>query len=155
MRQVFVKQMNCTVLGRMKMPLMRRFLSACSALSAVHLLALICVFAPARTELVADDDSAKLFKDSVRPLFERKCFDCHSSKADELKGNLKLETLESILKGGDQGPAIVAGDPESSFLIRAIRYEVEDFQMPPAGRLADDDIALVAKWIKSLGSADK
>src|SRR5262245_11132776 len=37
----------------------------------------------------AEDDSAKLFKDSVRPLLERKCFQCHSEKADELKGNLK------------------------------------------------------------------
>src|SRR5687768_6296404 len=84
------------------------------------------------------DDSAKLFKESVRPLFERKCFDCHSAKADEVKGNLKLETLESILKGGDQGPAIVAGDAENSFLVRALKYMVEDFQMPPSGRLPDE-----------------
>jgi mono/diheme cytochrome c family protein len=111
--------------------------------------------ASAPASLPAADDSDKLFKDSVRPLFERKCFDCHSAKADELKGNLKLETVEEILKGGDQGPAIVAGDPEMSFLIRAIKYEVEDFQMPPAGRLSDDDIALVAKWIKSLAPANK
>ena len=94
-----------------------------------------------------------MFTDSVRPLFERKCFECHSSKADEVKGNLKLETVESILKGGDQGPAIVAGDVKDSFLLRAIRYQVEDFQMPPAGRLSDDDIDLVEKWVKSLGAA--
>ena len=100
-------------------------------------------------------DADKLFKDSVRPLFERKCFQCHSSKADELKGNLKLESLESILKGGDQGPAIVAGDVENSFLLRAIRYQVEDFQMPPSGRLADADVALVEKWVKALGEAAK
>jgi mono/diheme cytochrome c family protein len=100
----------------------------------------------------AEDDSAKLFQDAVRPLFERKCFQCHSEKADELKGNLKLESLESILKGGDQGPAIVAGDVENSFLLRAIRYQVEDFQMPPAGKLSDADIALIEKWVKSLGS---
>lgn len=101
------------------------------------------------------DDSAKLFKDSVRPLFERKCFDCHSAKAEELKGNLRLETLESILKGGDQGPAIVAGDAENSFLVRALKYQVEDFQMPPSGRLPDEEIALVEKWIKSLGPTTK
>jgi len=105
--------------------------------------------------LFAADDSDKLFKDSVRPLFERKCFECHSSKAEEVKGNLKLETLESILKGGDQGPAVVAGDVENSFLLRAIRYQVEDFQMPPSGRLSDDDIALIEKWVKSLAPANK
>ena len=118
---------------------------------AVAFLVVACV--PA--SLSAAGDSDKLFKDSVRPLFERKCFDCHSSKAEEVKGNLKLETLESILKGGDQGPAIVAGDAENSFLVRAIKYEVEDFQMPPAGRLSDEDIALVAKWINSLAPANK
>src|SRR5258708_5494314 len=41
-------------------------------------------------------DADILFEKSVRPLFERKCFQCHSSKADELKGNLKLESLETI-----------------------------------------------------------
>jgi len=96
------------------------------------------------------EDADKLFKDSVRPLFERKCFQCHSSKADELKGNLKLESLETILKGGDQGPAVVPGDVENSFLLRAIRYQVEDFQMPPSGRLSDDEVGLIENWVKSL-----
>jgi mono/diheme cytochrome c family protein len=101
------------------------------------------------------DDADNLFKDSIRPLFERKCFQCHSSKADELKGNLKLETVESILKGGDQGPAVVPGDTQNSFLLRAIRYQVEDFQMPPSGRLPDADVMLVEKWVKALGEGAK
>jgi len=96
-----------------------------------------------------------LFKDSVRPLFERKCFQCHSSKADELKGNLKLESLETILKGGDNGPAVIVGDVENSFLLRAIRYQVDDYQMPPSGRLPDEDVALVEKWVKALGENSK
>ena len=128
-------------------------LSAISASSAVALLAWICLLCCCPSFSIAADDPGKLFKDSVRPLFERKCFECHSSKADELKGNLNLESLEGILKGGDQGPAIVAGDIKDSFLLRAIRYQVEDFQMPPSGRLSDDDIALVERWVKSLGSA--
>jgi mono/diheme cytochrome c family protein len=99
-------------------------------------------------------DAKTQFEKTIRPLFERKCFQCHSSKADELKGNLKLETVEQILKGGDSGPAVVAGDKES-FLLRAIRYEVEDYQMPPSGRLEDKDIALIEKWVKALGSEAK
>src|SRR5262245_53348790 len=101
------------------------------------------------------DDAASLFEKSVRPLFERKCFECHSSKADELKGNLKLETMELVLKGGATGPAIIAGDVENSFLLRAMRYQEDDFQMPPSGRLPDEDIALVEKWVKSLKAIDK
>src|SRR5688572_19502326 len=87
------------------------------------------------------DDAEELFKKSIRPLFERKCFECHSSKADELKGNLKLESLDDILKGGATGPAVIAGDTENSFLLRAIRYQEDDYQMPPSGRLSDKDIA--------------
>lgn len=101
------------------------------------------------------DDAAMLFEKSVRPLFERKCFECHSSKAEELKGNLKLETMELVLKGGATGPAVVAGDIENSFLLRAMRYQEDDFQMPPSGRLPDEDIALVEKWVKALKAIDK
>ena len=104
---------------------------------------------------VRADDSAALFDKSVRPLFERKCFECHSSKADELKGNLKLETVEQVLKGGATGPAVIAGDVENSFLLRAIRYQEDDFQMPPSGRLPDEDIALVEKWVKALKTAER
>ncbi len=108
----------------------------------------IVVLAVAGT--AAADDAEELFKKSVRPLFERKCFECHSSKADELKGNLKLETVEQVLKGGATGPAVIAGDVENSFLLRAMRYQEDDFQMPPSGRLPDKDIALVEKWVKAL-----
>jgi len=101
------------------------------------------------------DEAAMLFEKSIRPLFERKCFECHSSKADELKGKLKLETMEQVLKGGATGPAVIAGDVENSFLLRAMRYQEDDFQMPPSGRLPDEDIALVEKWVKALKPQDK
>jgi mono/diheme cytochrome c family protein len=96
------------------------------------------------------DDAEKIFQDSVRPLFARKCFDCHSAKAEELKGNLKLESVEDVFKGGDQGPAVIAGDIKNSLLLRAIRYQEDDYQMPPSGRLSDEDITLVEKWVKAL-----
>lgn len=99
------------------------------------------------------EDAAEAFKKNVRPLLERKCFDCHSSKAEELKGALKLETVDDLLQGGATGPAIVPGDVENSFLLRAIRYQEDDFQMPPSGRLSDEDIALVEKWVESLKPA--
>ena len=95
-------------------------------------------------------DSKALFEKNVRPLLERKCYDCHSAKADEVKGNLRLDSLEGILKGGDNGPAVIAGDVENSFLLRAIRYQEDDYQMPPSGRLPDGDIAAVETWVKAL-----
>jgi mono/diheme cytochrome c family protein len=102
------------------------------------------------TQRAAAEDAAALFKDKVRQLLERKCFDCHSSKAEEVKGELKLETLEQILKGGATGPAVIAGDVENSFLLRAIRYQEDDYQMPPAGKMTDEEIADVEKWVKAM-----
>ena len=112
---------------------------------APAILFLVCV--PALAE-----EANKTFANKVRPLLESKCFDCHSSRADEVKSNLKLDTLEDLLKGGANGPAVVAGDLENSFLLKAIRYQEADYQMPPAGRLSDEDIQLIEQWVKELGS---
>jgi cytochrome c553 len=101
------------------------------------------------------EDAAQLFSKRVLPLLKSKCFECHSSKAEEVKGNLKLESLEEILKGGDNGPAVVAGDVEMSFLLKAVRYEEADYQMPPAGKLSDENIKLLEEWVKKLGEEDK
>ena len=49
----------------------------------------------------------------------------------KVEGSLLLDTREGSRKGGDQGPAVVPGDPDKSLLIQAIRYTDEDLQMPP------------------------
>ena len=123
------------------------FLSNVTSMQRILLFsAAVLLFASAASA----DDAEELFKRKVRPLFERKCFDCHSSKADEVKSNLKLDTLEDILKGGDNGPAVEPGNAEGSFLLKAVRYEVEDYQMPPSGRLSDAEIKVVEEWVKKL-----
>ena len=99
------------------------------------------------------EDATEQFAKKVKPLLESKCFKCHSSRTDELKANLKLESLDDILKGGDSGPAIKPGDAKESLLLRAIRYEIEDVQMPPSGKLEDEEIQVVEAWVKSLGKS--
>ena len=95
-------------------------------------------------------DTAALFEAKVKPLLAHHCYECHSAKASELKGNLKLDSIEGIMKGGANGPGVVAGDVENSFLLRALRYQEADYQMPPAGRLTDEEIAGIEAWVKSL-----
>ena len=95
-------------------------------------------------------DTTTLYEKSVKPLLAHHCYDCHSAKASELKGNLKLDSLDGIMKGGANGPGVVAGDVENSFLLRAIRYQEADYQMPPSGRLSDDEISAVEAWVKAL-----
>jgi len=96
------------------------------------------------------EEANRLFAKKIRPLLESKCFDCHSSRSEEVKGGLKLDTLEEILKGGPNGPAVVPGDTENSFLLKAIRYQEADYQMPPAGKLSDEEIQLFEQWVKEM-----
>jgi hypothetical protein len=123
------------------------------AMRAIYLTIPIAFALLAGTSVAADADA--IFEKSVRPLLESKCYDCHSARSDEVKGNLRLDSLEAILKGGDNGPAIVAGDVENSFLLRAIRYQEADYQMPPSGRLPDSDVAAVEAWVKALEDSAK
>ena len=45
-----------------------------------------------------------------------------------------LDTREGWQKGGENGPAIVPGDPAKSLLLKAVRYDDPDLQMPPERR---------------------
>lgn len=102
----------------------------------------------------ADDKAEeKFFREKIGPVLEKNCYKCHSAKADEVQGNLLLDTREGIRKGGDNGPAIVPGDVEKSFLMRTIKFLEDDYQMPPSGKLTDEIIADFVKWIE-MGAPD-
>ncbi len=123
--------------------------------SAFWFVTALAIFAGTmRTTATAETRAEKppQFETDVLPILKAKCFDCHSSTADELQGGLKLDNLELILQGGTSGAAIVEGDVENSLLLKAIRYEVEDMQMPPSGKLDDEKISLLEAWVKSLKS---
>jgi hypothetical protein len=62
--------------------------------------------------------------------------------------NLRLDSREAVLRGGDTGPAIVPGKPEESLLIKAVRYHDDSPQMPPKGQLKADDLAALTQWVK-------
>src|SRR5881628_1971161 len=94
------------------------------------------------------------FENKIRPLLTKNCYKCHSSESLKLKGELRLDTREGLLKGGSSGPAIVPGDPEKSLLIKAVRYTDPDLQMPPKGdKLSDEQIKDLVTWVK-MGAPD-
>ncbi len=95
----------------------------------------------AATAQKADDH----FEKKVRPLLHAHCVKCHG--ADKVKGGLRLDTAEGFAKGGESGPAVVVGDPDKSRLVRAVRGQ-GDLQMPPDKKLAADDVAVLAQWVK-------
>ncbi len=83
------------------------------------------------------------FEQNVRPLLAEKCYSCHGDKKQ--KGGLRLDSLDAILKGGESGPALVAGKPEESLIVEAINYA--GLEMPPNGKLGADKVAVLTRWV--------
>ena len=59
----------------------------------------------------------------------------------------------SLKIGGDSGPVIVPGDPDSSPLYHAVTYLNRELAMPPSGRLTDQQIKDIRTWIE-MGATD-
>ena len=86
------------------------------------------------------------FETRIRPVLVEKCYSCHSSQAEELQAGLFLDSREGLLRGGDSGPAVVAGRPRESLLIQALNYEA--YEMPPSGKLPATVVADFERWIE-------
>ena len=90
----------------------------------------------------------EFYEKQVQPILAENCYKCHSHQADKIKGEFVLDSREGLLKGGETGPAIVAGEPEKSLLIKAVRQVDEDLQMPPKKKLTGEQIAALTEWVK-------
>ena len=98
---------------------------------------------------VATADGIEYFEKMIRPLLVNRCGECHSSEAKIVQGGLKLDSARELFAGGDSGAVIVPGRPDASLLISAIRYDEDAYvQMPPKGRLPDQEIAELTEWVR-------
>lgn len=88
------------------------------------------------------------FETEIAPIFNEHCLSCHSHQARVTEGGLTLDSRIGWASGGETGPAIVPGDPESSLLIRAIRYHDPELQMPPDGPIPDLQRQVLIDWIR-------
>ncbi|MFM9148436.1 MAG: c-type cytochrome domain-containing protein, partial [Verrucomicrobiota bacterium] len=122
--------------------------------------------------LVAADDAKppaptaeglEFFEKKVRPILSEHCYECHSIAKKSSKGSLILDSLDGMLKGGEEGPAVVPGNLDKSLLIRAVRYHDPDLSMPPkknGGHIGDAKVAVLEQWVTMgapapAGSGDK
>ncbi|MFN7844482.1 MAG: DUF1553 domain-containing protein [Pirellula sp.] len=106
--------------------------------------------APSAAEFASSPTEEQLhfFESRIRPLLIDHCYDCHSQSAGEIGGGLLLDSRAGIIKGGDTDSLMIPGDPDNSLLMRVVSYKDPDMQMPPDGKLTDDQIADLAKWIR-------
>jgi hypothetical protein len=84
----------------------------------------------------------------IKPLFEKSCFKCHGT--EKQKGKLRLDSLEAVKKGGEDGEVIVVGKSEKSPLVHAVAALDPDMTMPPEGKgdpLTKEQVGLIRAWI--------
>ncbi len=86
-----------------------------------------------------------LFKSDVRVLLKQHCVKCHGG--DKIRGDLDLSTRAGLLKGGEEGPSIILGKAEDSFLMTVLRHEEEPFMPAKADKLSSDALKKIADWI--------
>ncbi|HLV02191.1 MAG TPA: c-type cytochrome domain-containing protein, partial [Acidobacteriota bacterium] len=98
---------------------------------------------------------AKLFEQMIQPIFSTHCIECHGE--GKQRGNLRLDNLEAIMKGGESGPVLRASDPNGSEIYRRLILPLDDDErMPPGSRRAVPivDTEILRWWIEQGADPD-
>jgi len=99
-----------------------------------------------------DADSLS-FNNKIQPILSENCYHCHGTDAATRKGGLRLDKeVEAKAMRPGHKPAIVAGHPEQSEMIRRILSNKPNEAMPPRDNhkpLKPDEIELLKGWIKA------
>ncbi|MDZ4850191.1 MAG: PSD1 and planctomycete cytochrome C domain-containing protein [Pirellulaceae bacterium] len=120
------------------------FLTSYFTMALIAVAMMRCVAFAEEKSAALSTEQTQFFEAKVRPLLAEHCFRCHGP--EEVKGGLRLDSKNSILEGGESGAAVVVGKPKESLLIEAVRYE--SLEMPPDGRISEDNVAILTKWIE-------
>ncbi len=115
----------------------------------VFLLALLFVAVNPPLASAAPADEPTFWSD-IRPIFQKNCTICHSSKNIEKKdigGGLSLTTFDAAMKDPKE-PVVVPGKSAESKLFQLLITKDEDKRMPKdADPLPPSDLELIRKWI--------
>ena len=116
---------------------------------SVSWLSVLAVAAEAPSGAPVAEDVA-FFETKIRPLLVKHCLECHGAETQE--GKLGLDTFAGLMKGGSSGPAVQPGKVDESLLWVAVSYRNEDLQMPPDGKLPEQELEYLRRWL-SKGAA--
>jgi len=99
-------------------------------------------------------EETEFFEAKIRPALIEHCHKCHSADKDaKIKGNFQLDSKAGLLKGGSTGPGLVAGQPDRSLIIKAMRFTDPNLQMPPKDKVPDSVLADFENWVR-MGAPD-
>ncbi len=86
------------------------------------------------------------FVKHVQPILQTSCVECHS--ADNKKGRLRLDAKQFAFAGGQSGEVIAKGKSDGSTLVRRVRGEGGEKQMPfKRSPLPEEQIRILKAWI--------
>src|SRR4051795_13323490 len=94
----------------------------------------------------ASDKTGLAFDKDIKPIFEKSCFKCHGS--EKQKGKLRVDSLDAVLKGGEDGKVVVPGKSAESLLVYTVArvcVDEDDF-MPPEDKgkpLTKEQVGLI------------
>ena len=137
------------ILRKVNVPQFLQLVDAMTRIIVRCLLLLSCVvWVGSATAKAKELTSGELdfFEKKVRPLLAEHCYECHSVNAKRIEASLLLDSRKAHLTGGDSGPSLVPGDVDGSLIVEAVRYE--SYEMPPKGKLPDDDIQTIERWVE-------
>lgn len=114
-------------------------------------------FALGAVSIAAPLEAAVNFEKEILPVLEAKCFGCHKApytedgKLKKPKADLRLDAAWAMLKGAENGPALVPGDLAKSYMYEVVTLpKDDDMFMPPKGDpLTESEIKNLKEWIES------
>jgi uncharacterized membrane protein len=108
------------------------------------------------TAPITDLNKALVYDDVVKPILKSRCVQCHN--ASKSKGDLRMDEVELLKKGGKNGVVFVAGKSIDSELLKRCLLPLEaEEHMPPKGKnqLSENQISILTWWIDQGASFDK
>ena len=107
--------------------------------SAILLASAVAQDGPRKKKPHAEPDLSKLppaskqegltYEKDIRPMLDQSCFRCHGK--DKQKGDLRLDSLEGVLKGGEDGKVVTPGNSAKSPLVVSAAQIDDETAMPP------------------------
>lgn len=99
-----------------------------------------------------------VYEDIIVPIIASRCVDCH--KESRSRGRLRMDTYELLLKGGREGPALVAGSSEESNMIIRIELPLDDEDHmppidPPSPQVEPHELVVLKWWIDAGADPEK
>jgi mono/diheme cytochrome c family protein len=120
-------------------------------------IAIVCgVLGPSLQPVDAQDptDSTLVYQEryeqEIKSILRARCYSCHGVLQQQ--AGLRLDTVASMLNGGDEGPAIISGNADESILVARISTTDSTQRMPPTDEgepLSEQQIDMIREWVQA------